>query len=649
MSDSRHSAASTVLLPVATAAKGGPGIPDNAANEESTTRQWSFAAFEWVVRDVHRLRDFVEGPETTDASDTTPENQTESEGGPEADDFEILRESPMLGDGKFKLEIGMLTTGPQTLSVYITSLMVDFAHADYEMCTSMFAAIKCQDDRIGERGARAQWVWEYWQNGWVFRQESEVWACPLPSLSSLLENPRIRETDSFVICVQIHSPIGPFFPQQPSAYYVPRDLLDGLEASLDNPNTGDVQFICLERRDAHQELSDSTSLSPITATPMASPSSSSSQSFTPQTVARKRIIYAHADILTRRSEYFTTMFSSSFAEVPGIHYPGGRKIYTVTVEEADFVTIYWLLKWVYANWLLFRKEDDPREAVNGMGAGWSARGFGIRGAADEWEWKAFSKNISTEGHTPGGVSDARSVTSAESAVSGSATSKDKGKYVPDQSQAVAATTTRIASTSKAVPPPPSPSRPSTTNARRPSVPASTNTSGLTVPNVPGSAASRGTKPVPVPISPSKANYTAPPRYPLSPHQQRQRSHPSAPSTDPHPHPTAPPPPASALSMYQIAHRYAMPGLASLALEHILSTITPQAGFPVLLATSAWEELHSLVEDYVVEKWDEVSVSDEFERCCQEVAAGEWGPEGGTTLMALFRRLRSPNAMAYARS
>ena len=58
--------------------------------------------------------------------------------------------------------------------------------------------------------------------------------CPLPSLSKLLENSRIKETDSFVLCVQIHSPVGPFFPQQPSAAYVPKELLDGLEALLDN-------------------------------------------------------------------------------------------------------------------------------------------------------------------------------------------------------------------------------------------------------------------------------------------------------------------------------------------------------------------------------------------------------------------------------
>lgn len=70
-----------------------------------------------------------------------------------------------------------------------------------------------------------------------YRSDAEV--CPLecimPSLSSLLENPRISETDSFVICIQIHSPAGPQYPQHPSAYYVPRDLLDGVEASLDNP------------------------------------------------------------------------------------------------------------------------------------------------------------------------------------------------------------------------------------------------------------------------------------------------------------------------------------------------------------------------------------------------------------------------------
>ena len=69
----------------------------------------------------------------------------------------------------------IIKTQPQSLSIYITSLMMDQAQPDFETSMSMFAAIKCQDDRVGERGARAEWAWEYWHEGWVFRQESEVW------------------------------------------------------------------------------------------------------------------------------------------------------------------------------------------------------------------------------------------------------------------------------------------------------------------------------------------------------------------------------------------------------------------------------------------------------------------------------------------
>ena len=104
--------------------------------------------------------------------------------------------------------------------------MLDFPH-EYETSASMMTAIKCQDDRVGERGARAEWIWECWQDRWKFRPDSEVWGenllislhvnlrltdisivCPLPSLSTLLDNPTIRGTDSFVICVQIHCPFG---------------------------------------------------------------------------------------------------------------------------------------------------------------------------------------------------------------------------------------------------------------------------------------------------------------------------------------------------------------------------------------------------------------------------------------------------------
>jgi hypothetical protein len=56
-------------------------------------------AFEWIVRDVHKLRDFVEGHEHTDSQQGA--QNVNGHG-----DFEVLKESPILGDGKFKLEIG---------------------------------------------------------------------------------------------------------------------------------------------------------------------------------------------------------------------------------------------------------------------------------------------------------------------------------------------------------------------------------------------------------------------------------------------------------------------------------------------------------------------------------------------------------------
>ena len=367
-------------------------------------------------------------------------------------------------------------------------------------------------------------------------------------------------------------------------------------------DTGDVQFVCLERRDEQDLQLEQEPPTPSTAGP-SSHASSTSHAPGQQTVARKRVIWAHADILTRRSEYFATMLGSSFLENTAPLHPGERKVYSVIVEEADFVTIYWLLKFVYANWLHFRKEDDPREAVDGIGAGWSARGLSTPGAPDEWEWKTFSKGSLSDS---GGVSDARSVTSTGSAPSGnggstvSPQSKDKRPYDSRQSSAhghVPSTPSRSPSAPKTTST--NPSRPPASQARRSTGGASTGPG----PSLAASSTQPGHSPrsgkdgtVAVPLSPSGGTFAAPTHYagpapsanPLSPRQQRTRP-------DPHAHPTPPPPPASALSMYQVAHRYAMPGLAALAMEHIMSTITPQASFAVLLATAAWEELHALVE------------------------------------------------------
>lgn len=267
-------------------------------------------------------------------------------------------------------------------------------------------------------------------------------------------------------------------------------------------------------------------------------------------------------------------------------------LFVISSMHVDFITIYWLLKWVYANWLLFKEEDDARAAVEGAGAGWSAKWLTTSGVAGEWDWKTFSKNGMLDELSLSGRDDVRSVTSGESVRStgGLEGPVPTGVPVGEVGQAMP---TSGSSIRQRVPSTPagrntqaaSASTSRTTHSTASRRPVGPGTSmGITVP-----PSSSRTKPVPIPASSS--------RYPISPRNQRQGSHSPATtlSPDPHLHPTAPAPPASALCMYQIAHRYAIPALASLALEHMMSTITPQSSFPLLLATTVFDELHSLVE------------------------------------------------------
>lgn len=290
----------------------------------------------------------------------------------------------------------------------------------------------------------------------------------------------------------------------------------------------------------------------------------------------------------RRSEYFATMLSSSFAENPTIP-TGEKKLYTIVVEEADFVTIYWLLKYCYANWLLFREIDDPRAAVEGVGAGWNARW--LNNKLGEWDWKTYHK----VGHSDDGTADNRSAASGDSlpvstAVSRS-TSRKSDTYHP-------APASNIPSAGVATRSGPTKSSGNSASNPRPIHTSSSSSRRTAAPDTATMSARQGSssdaqiiKPVAVSLSTS---FPPSSQYPVSPRASRQ-SIAMVSTPDPHLHPTPAPGPASALSVYQVAHRYTMHSLAALALEHIMSTITPQSSFALLLATSLWDELHTLIE------------------------------------------------------
>ncbi|KAL9939482.1 hypothetical protein V8E36_001299 [Tilletia maclaganii] len=137
-------------------------------------------------------------------------------------------------------------------------------------------------------------------------------------------------------------------------------------------------------------------------------------------------------------------------------------------------------------------------------------------------------------------------------------------------------------------------------------------------------------------------------YDHQPHGRR-RPHPQSTPTfhDPHEHPAAQAPPASALATYKLAHRYGQAGLAELAKAHMIETLTPPTAFPVLLATALYGQLHEAVKRYVYEHWEEVSHTEEFERCCDEVGAGEWGAEAGRALRIFMQSLLSPARLLFA--
>lgn len=350
-------------------------------------------------------------------------------------------------------------------------------------------------------------------------------------------------------------------------------------------DTGDVRFVCLERR-LNNEASSGPSSNPSNQSAVSL--SGSISPFGSYTTARKRMIYAHSDILIRRSDYFATMLASSFAENSAIS-AGERKLYTIVVEDADFETIYWLLKYCYVNWLLFKQNDDPRAAVEGVGAGWSAKW--LNGQQGEWDWKTFHKGGSDDGGT-----DARSATSAESLPVSSTMSRSTSNSDVYHQNSISRVSPNVASTGTRTSPSKSTINSSSSNPRqanptspRRAVPsASSNPVAMSI-SGPSSNIPRAKH---ISIATQSNNFPAATHYPVSPRSTR---HPGTSSSDPHPHPTPSPGPASALSMYQVAHRYAMPNLASLSLEHIISTITPQSSFALLLATSVWEELHTLIE------------------------------------------------------
>lgn len=80
--------------------------------------------------------------------------------------------------------------------------------------------------------------------------------------------------------------------------------------------------------------------------------------------------------------------------------------------------------------------------------------------------------------------------------------------------------------------------------------------------------------------------------------------------------------SSPLATYKLCHRYGQTDLCSLSKAELLSNLTQDSAFATLLATYYYADLQVEVEKFVLENAQGVLGSVEFERCCDEVSAGE---------------------------
>jgi hypothetical protein len=347
----------------------------------------------------------------------------------------------------------------------------------------------------------------------------------------------------------------------------------GLRSLLDDGNTGDVKFVCLEKQVV--PFSSDTSLEGETST---------------SNRYRKRTLFAHSGILKHRSEYLADCikFSSDRERDPiGERHAtsaSDRKVQTIRCLDVDYVTMYWLLHYVYTGEVDFKDEQDFGDSTDlqiyKINPGFAKRLDTGRRDEDEWEWSEADPFQASPLGSHDEEDDGATVTSASAGHSSVSTSPHQ------QAKSYGA----IAAQSKGAksiqtPPEKSAGFPSTGSTSRPVWPSILS----------GSATTQNQA--------SMGKNSSSPTAPLQQHSMR-----SLPVPDPHKHPGTPAPPASAFATYALAHRYQLDDLARLAQDHLLGCLTPHSASSLLMASFRFYALHCLVEDYVISNWAAVQES-----------------------------------------
>ncbi|KAJ1018544.1 hypothetical protein NDA16_004826 [Ustilago loliicola] len=550
---------------------------------------------------------------------------------------------------------------------------------------------------VGRRGAEnGGWLWRRFYD-YTFQKEADLFTChDLPSVSEMLEDVSIARDDAVALTIQLG--LGPGHTRGSSGqlddtastrmpieidghHLVPRAVLNSLQGLLDDANTGDVRILVRERGvllpgasdcasmsdDGHVAASPEENSGRVVPYPVGSSCPVPSQDATTEALSpieddpdrifvRDRVLWAHASVLKSRSDYFATMLGSDFSEGISRSYGAeansgfaARNVRTLRIPDADFVTTYWFLRYLYTEDIQFADKEDVRSATldedwaKGSDLGHLTTGSlsgdaGLRAPQHDLliDWTPISQledfdDFGMECNEAAQTSMSFSMTRGQP----SSSPVDHNSYVPLVSPSNATTSGSLRQRSSAT---------GFGAAISASIHAGSRGSTLSPPASPSGAV---TTPAPATGAAGKHHTNDESSRGGSSGARRTLSNasvdarPPAGTHDPHEHPCSDPGPASALSIFKLAHRYHMQDLSRLASLHMVATLTPQSAFPMLLATSMYTELHTRIKTYVYQHWHLVSHTEEFERCCDEVSVGMWGANAGKTMRAFVKSLVSP--------
>lgn len=544
----------------------------------------SALSFSWMIEDASLLAEEVK------LGDEAPGGGHQSE---------AWKLQPLFGEERWRLELVRRAKTPTVGLTTPTKSRSDMPDSPHVLCLYLsylglmampFAAELAAHIMIGIRPAQRFYkpsrtldsacLWRTFFS-FTFQQDNDTVVFDrFPDLADIVAAPEVAECNSFDLVIQIatgpsvlptcdvrdgsgHRSMRLPFEALESAY-VPRSLLHGLTALVDDGSTGDLMVTVLEKgyeQQPTEELAESVGLKSFihawpTGTPLPEPDSDAGTY--PSVFVRDRVLWAHSSILRERSEFFATMVDSQFSE-GALHETSAfgsrgrtrdawrRPYRMLRIPGADFVTMYWFLRFLYTEEVELLKEED------------------VQGLALDDHWILNQPNASArpdfKWRSVDGLGD-----------------WDTDFFPPMD---------------EAGPP---------TLSEGYAVRGATPTSSDKAPNL----------------------------------------------SDPHPHPPMlPVPPASALALYRLAHRYGVQSLCDLTMTHIMSSLTPHNAVHYLLCTALLTQIQQEIQEYIIENWHAVSSDPEFEYCCDQVSAGEWGPLAGRALLSLMRQLRRTNPPTQA--